>query len=149
MIQRIQSIYLFISGMSLSALFLAFMDFAGLKPEAEAQRTLALSDGVINLEDNNIAMICTFAAIAMFIAAIFLYRNRSLQMKVVAVSMILTMVVFLIAVWLLMTYMKLAGNDLLPGPGLVSPVLAIIFGWLSNRSIRKDEALVKSMDRLR
>ncbi len=149
MIQRIQSIYLLLSGLSLSSMFLSFMVFAGIKDTSSVERTLALSDGVINLEDNNISMICTFASIVMSFAAIFLYRKRSLQIKVVAVSMVLALMIFIIAIWLLMTYMKVASDDLEPGFGLSSPVLAILFGWLANRSIRKDEALVKSMDRLR
>lgn len=149
MIQRIQSIYLLLSGISLSVLLLPIMAFAGLKENSTAQKTLALNDGIINLEDNNISMICTFAGVAMFFAAIFLFKKRALQTKIVALSMVMALIVLIIAVWLIMTYSKLAGNDLNPGIGLGSPVVSIIFGWMANRAIRKDEALVKSMDRLR
>ena len=33
--------------------------------------------------------------------------------------------------------------------GLALPVVALVFQWLAGRSIRKDEKLVRSMDRLR
>jgi drug/metabolite transporter (DMT)-like permease len=149
MIQRIQSIYLLLSGLSLGGLFFSFGTLAHLKDGSTVSRQLALEDGVINLADNNFMMIFTFAAIALVLFAIFFYRNRPMQTKIVALGMVLAFVIFAIGGWLLMQNSKIAGNDLTIDFGLASPVLSVIFGFLANKSIRKDIALVKSMDRLR
>lgn len=148
MIQRIQSLYLLLAVIALGALFFP-ASFGDLNPGSAIERSQALADNTLNLEDSNLSMISTFAGIALFLAAIFLFKNRRLQTRIVAVSMLAALLVFLGAAWLFMDNSKLAGNDLAPGLGLGSPVIAILFGWLANRAIRKDENLVRSMDRLR
>ncbi|GAB1397662.1 MAG TPA: DUF4293 domain-containing protein [Saprospiraceae bacterium] len=148
MIQRIQSVYLVLAVIALAILFFP-ISFGDLKAGSTIAKTPALSDGTLNLEDNNLSMICTFAGIALFMAAIFLFKNRRLQTRIVALSMLVALIIFILAGWLFMSSSKIAGNDLSPGIGLGSPVIAILFGWLANRSIRKDENLVRSMDRLR
>lgn len=72
-----------------------------------------------------------------------------MQTRVVAVAMLCTLLVFAVAAWLYYTNSQVQGEKLEPGLGMASPVFAIFFGWLANKSIRKDDALVKSMDRLR
>lgn len=90
-------------------------------------------------------------AIAIIIAfsAIFLYKNRILQLKVVR-----------IAVYAEAAAMGIAGGMLLSAGGvgrhLLGDVLGCIFIavslallWFASRQIKKDEELVRSMDRIR
>ena len=90
---------------------------------------------------------------ALLVAIIFLYRNRQRQLRLTRVANLLTVAVM---VFLLITdnsiraYLeqggKLATNF---GPAAILPSLMIIFTLMAERGIRKDEALVRSMDRLR
>lgn len=149
MIQRIQSIYLLLGGGILASLFASFMDFGKMKGNEAVPGSKELSDGVLNLADSDVTMIGVFAALTLFLVAIFLYKNRLMQTRVVAVAMLCTLLVFAVAAWLYYTNSQVQGEKLEPGLGMASPVFAIFFGWLANKSIRKDDALVKSMDRLR
>ena len=65
MIQRIQSVYLVLAVIALAILFFP-ISFGDLKAGSTIAKTPALSDGTLNLEDNNLSMICTFAGIALF-----------------------------------------------------------------------------------
>lgn len=149
MIQRIQSIYLLLGGGLLAGLFASFMYFGKMKGNEAVTGSKELSDGVLNLADSDVAMIGVFAALTLFLVAIFLYKSRMTQTRVVAIAMLCSLVVFAVAAWMYYTNSQSQGDKLEPGLGMASPVFAIFFGWLANKSIRKDEALVKSMDRLR
>jgi hypothetical protein len=150
MIQRIQSIYLFLAGLSAISLFLSFMPL-GIADSAQAESLpVILRDGVYNLNDNIILLILTVSSSVIAFLTIFLYKNRGLQMKIAALMMILSLGLLITAYLIYYQQTKAFPNSTEHlGLGIFSPVLSILFGSLANRSIRKDEKLVKSMDRLR
>jgi len=160
MIQRIQSVFLLLIALCMAAfLFLPIWS----KTDAETGSTATLT--AFSLEKTAIAgteaaatSTGTFAlAILAILAAgvaiyeIFQYKNRLSQMK-------LGMLNTLIMVGLLVTmvyYSYYVGEELFAGaPGereaaFYLPFLALILNALSNRFIRRDEQLVRSVDRLR
>lgn len=95
-----------------------------------------------------------FAVIAgisvLCIICIFLFKNRSLQFKLVILSILLTIGAIALQVWKVEDYRK--ATALTKGTyqwGGLLPVAMIVFLILAARGIYKDEKLVKSLDRLR
>ena len=149
MIQRIQSIFLLLATGALGGQFkLPYLQTAAEDP---ARSLPALADGVLNPLDNPGLLGLTALAAVISFVAIFLFKNRSLQARLSMVAaaigvMLLVLVAFTTKTTLDQT--PTGGNAQLAF-GLALPVLALLFNWLAARAIRKDEALVRSMDRLR
>ncbi len=88
---------------------------------------------------------------------VFLYKNRVLQMRVVAVGFLLNVVyVFLLFFWAVDAYGKtmlqaMNASDLSVTwqAGAYAPIVAIVFFLLAHRGIKKDEMKVRAADRLR
>ncbi len=144
MIQRVQSIFLFLSSASFFGLF-------GL-PLATSDSEMAglFEDKVYNIFDNPILIGLTCLGGILALVAIFLFKNRPLQKKLgygVLTLSILTMIVALLLVF--QDDQSDLTSNINEQIGLGLPILVIIFTLLANRFIGKDEKLVKSMDRLR
>ena len=136
MIQRIQSFYLLI--VAILAGILPF--FINLWINI---------DGVEVFADNEMLV-----SIAMYISAILAiwsivqFKNRKTQFVINRLNMILN--VFLLGFFVYRS-LNLSGEALVSekGIGMLIPVFSIVFLVLANRAIKKDEDLVKSVDRLR
>lgn len=90
---------------------------------------------------------------AVFIVAIFFFRNRKRQLVFVRTANLLvigTAVFMFITSNSIRAYLEQGGKVLSGyGASALLPLGMIVFAFLAERGIRKDEALVKSMDRLR
>lgn len=145
MIQRIQTIFLFLSACCFGALFaLPFASHSG-------ETTGIFTDQLYNIQDNIGLMIIAGIGAAISLATIFAFKNRNLQKNLSLLSSILSIGLIAFAGFLLYPYLSAdqssgAVNYKL-GFGL--PLLALIFSFLAVKFIKKDDALVKSMDRLR
>jgi len=142
MIQRIQTIFLLLASLSAGAVFL--LPFAA---SASTEKEDFFTDGIYNIyDDMGLMAIYGIAALLLFVT-IFLFNNRSSQMRVIGYTLGFLVTAISIPVFNLIYF------DYFPGinikVGLFLPLLAIILGYLANRNINKDEELVKSMDRLR
>ena len=144
MVQRIQSIFLFLSSASFFGLF-------GLPlATSEESMTGLFADQVYNIFDNPILIGITSLGGVLALVAIFLFKKRPLQIKLG--YGVLTIAILLILVAGLLVFQDTSSeltSEIDERLGLVLPILAIIFVILANRFIKKDEKLVKSMDRLR
>lgn len=135
MIQRIQTIFL-----ALSAILNCGVFFTPIY-----RHTLNDPSAWIGI---SFAIFLTGAMLVSF-AAIFFYNNRPNQIKWVKAATYLQIATLAIAVGVLFTlggfgiflWQEVASIGLL--------VIALILMWASIRYIRKDEELVKSMDRIR
>ena len=129
MIQRIQSIWLFIA--VLGAVFL-YITSTDLDAELKAPIMLISCCILIILEG----------------LSLFGYKNRKRQRVLNRLSIILNALLLgVLSYWLL----KLSGGINFPEKGIepVFPIISIIALQIANRYIRKDERIVKSVDRLR
>lgn len=82
-------------------------------------------------------------------AAIFLFKNRNLQLRVVKLGTYIQIVVLGFTSGILFS---LGGFGTFLWREVLSSalvVLVLILFWLAGRAIKKDEELVKSMDRIR
>ncbi len=145
MIQRIQTIFLFLTALVFAALFKVPFAISD-KPSAQI-----LSDGVFDITDHPVLTGLTVAGILLAAISIFLFRKRKVQLKLGYLLMVVAILLPVIA-FLLFTN---ASAEVDPSVkvedqlGLFFPLLAILFAVLANRFIKKDDKLVKSMDRLR
>ncbi len=146
MIQRIQSVFLLLAAGSGFGM-LAF-PFA-TTPQA-VQTSQLFADGTYSTGDN-IGLLVLFAvAGALALANIFLFRNRQTQIKISRFAIIADILGFVLAVVLLWQDATNIGETAIQdGVGAYLPVAFLVFAILALRFIKKDEMLVKSMDRLR
>jgi len=145
MIQRIQSIYLLLSGTSFLSLFkVPFATSATAIPSL-------LADGVYNIYDNGVLIALAGLGGLLSIVAIFLFNNRMLQLKMSYGSIVLSILLPLVAMLLIYNEGTITNHasQIVDGFGIYMPVVAMIFGFLAARFIQKDEQTVQSMDRLR
>jgi hypothetical protein len=151
MIQRIQTIYLLLAAIALACpIFLPLATATGDQTTLHATGNNFFADGTYWSKENP-AGLAIFALILGILGAIFLYQNRVLQMRLTGGMAFGTGI--LIA---LFAALGVINAKLLPetasvqiGVGGIPPVLAIVFLFLAYRSIKKDEQLVRSSDRLR
>lgn len=147
MIQRIQSVYLLVADLLLLiSVFLSWVNYG----EGE----LALKFDPLDFEGNG-----WFVGIALLLsgsegfAAIFLFKNRALQIKIVQTAMALNIAG--IAAFSILHYNHISSIALEQSPGLnygmgpILPLVALVFQYLALRAIKRDDILVKSVDRLR
>ncbi|MGM0392660.1 MAG: DUF4293 domain-containing protein [Bacteroidota bacterium] len=136
MIQRIQSIYLFIAAL-ISGVLIFFVSLWS----NEAGEPVYVEDVIPAL-----AMFLGSAVLSL--VTIFLFKNRKLQFVLGRVNILLNF--FLLGVFVYWT-LTVPGEMQISekGIGMFIPVLSIVFLVLANKAIKKDEDLVKSVDRFR
>ncbi len=145
MIQRIQSVFLVLAATCFGLLFGVPM---AISDTATAQ---FLSDRVYDVTDHPALIVLSILGTVLCLIAVFVFRNRTLQLKlgylIIALAILLP-----IATFLLFTNESAniaATAQVEDQIGMFLPLGAVLFGGLANYFIRKDEKLVKSMDRLR
>jgi uncharacterized membrane protein YkvI len=149
MIQRIQSIFLLAAAAALGGQFgLPYLTAAAGDPARQAP---ALADGALNPLDNIGLTGLTGLGVVVALGAIFLYNNRTLQARLAQLGGVTgIMLLTLAGVTAKTTFDALpAGANPQWYAGWAMPVLAIVCNFLAARAIRKDQALVDSMNRLR
>jgi len=160
MIQRIQTIFLILV-IALMAAFLALPIWGKMDTdsgEVYEIKALALvhipSEGAEPiLRYTPFAIVGGVAVLIILVTlfSIFKYKNRVLQMQLGMVNSILILVVLGLLMWEIFT----GQNEWLPlvagsfGAGLFMPAVAMVFNRMAIRSIKKDEDLVRSVDRIR
>ena len=143
MIQRIQTIYLFLASIVSGGLIFVFNLWVTIKEK-------------IFVVDLFLKEVLTFKLIPiMFIISailslvtIFLYKDRKLQFVIGRVIILINLFLLILLIYLSLT---LSGETSVSekGIGMFLPILAILLIVLANKAIKKDEDLVKSVDRLR
>ena len=136
MIQRIQTIYM-LAVVLLSAVVMQWLSIW----------TTVNGDQVYF--DNTVWIAVAFyASAALAFIGILLFRNRQNQFVVNRLNILLNL--FLLGFFVYRS-LSLSGETEVSekGIGMLIPVFSIVFLVLANRAIKKDEDLVKSVDRLR
>lgn len=158
MIQRVQSIFLFLVAVAMG-LTLGLDLWVQAVPDSEETYSMTAlfmqhfdASGAVITSSSNwyIAALAAFVGL-MAIISIFQYRNRARQMMLNMVNSL--MMVGLVAIVFLTTNavnqeIGAADNGVYE-IGFWAILVAMVCNMLANRFIRKDEALVKSVDRIR
>ena len=144
MIQRLQSVFLLLSSLFFGSQF--FTAFATTTIEVQG----IFSDLLYNIYDNPILLGLVGLGAVISLGTIFLFNNRSLQLKMTNLSLVLA-VMFPLVAGILYFLQASESSSLVPNLsiGTFTPLGSIIFRALAGRYIKKDEKLVSSMYRLR
>ncbi|MBT8319894.1 MAG: DUF4293 domain-containing protein, partial [Gramella sp.] len=99
-------------------------------------------------QDQMIAFGMFLASAAISLVSIFMFKNRKLQFVLGRLNIILNL--FLLGVFVYWSLTLPGEMDISEkGIGMFLPIISIVFIVLANKAIKKDEDLVKSVDRLR
>jgi len=144
MIQRIQTLYLLCAALFSSGLIFVF----SLWTEKSTKVISALD--LIN-ETSLLLKTIFFSYLLsaiLSIVAIFLFKNRQLQFVVGRINMLINFYLLGVLIYVSLT---VSGEAQVSekGIGLFIPIMVIVLLALANKAIKKDEDLVKSVDRLR
>jgi len=144
MIQRIQTVYLLLATL-LSSGLIFFVDLWKTEDAVQFFAMNSFSSG------NGLLMgMSTLFFVSAFLTflAIFQFKKRQLQFVLGRLSILINFILLGILVYFTQ---NLSGemNVSEKGIGLLIPVFTIVLVVLANKAIKKDEELVKSVDRLR
>ncbi len=150
MIQRIQTLWLLFAVASAAGAF-ALPFFQVASEGVTIRTTSALADGALTPQDNAGLLGLGVLAILTALAAIFLFKNRPLQIRLASAGVgIGILLIGLTILAINMARAELSEQAVARlGWGAALPVVYTICCWLAVRAIRRDVALVRSMDRLR
>lgn len=158
MIQRIQSVFLFLAFVATVVLY--FYPIAGVYSDLHTYKLYVYElKNMVPGEASLFTFMTTFPLLLLNIivgviaaTSIFLYKNRIRQAKIVRLAILLE-IVFIALVFFV--YAGIIEKNLFASPeyleesGMYFPLISLIFLILAYRFIMKDEKLVRSVDRLR
>ncbi len=136
MIQRIQTVYLILAAGASAGLIFIFHLWTNASEEA------------IYAKDDLLYFGMFLGSAILSLISIFNYKNRKFQFVLGRLNIILNFILLGIFVYLLL--MPPGESHISEkGVGIFIPILSIVLLVLANKAIKKDEDLVKSVDRLR
>ncbi len=140
MIQRQQTLWLLLAT---SAAIASFVFPFVIGDEIKAGNPMPVR-ATIDAGSTFLLLLCTGASLVLSTATIFLYKNRQQQQWLTAGGILLSVLLFILYIKEMnrLTAPVLALSSVLPVIMLISYIMAI-------RGIRKDDKLVKSLDKLR
>ncbi len=136
MLQRIQTVYLLLAIIVSSGLIFVF-------------NLWVTKDGVTFYAKDDLLYFCLFIGSALLsVVSIFLFKIRKSQFMLGRLNIILNFILLGLFVY---QSLSLSGETKVSekGIGMLLPIFSIVFLALANKAIKKDEDLVKSVDRLR
>ena len=143
MIQRIQSVYLFlIAGIMLAMLF--FPTIKGITSVSEEFVVPAIYNVLTGL---CLSVLIVWTAI-MALIALFIYKKRLLQIKICIGIIALIALIYCLCLFVYIGAVSKNAN-FVPGIAIAFPLLALILDIMAINRIKKDEKLVRSLDRIR
>ncbi len=139
MLQRIQTIYLILAAVITGVLPFIF-------PLWKEQVGTEIVDFYFMKEMSYVALFGLSTALS--VVSIISFKKRQNQFVMGRLNIILNLILLGLFVYRLLT---LSGETTVSekGIGMFLPIVAIVFLVLANKAIKKDEDLVKSVDRLR
>lgn len=149
MIQRIQTLWLFVAA-AISAL-LMLDTYPGYVFKADVPQGFGSVVTHLRVMAHFPSLLLAVAMIILPFAAIFFFKNRKRQRSFVWLSILVCVGFTMVS---LMRIENFKNTSPMPRNGsyelgMVVPALAILFLLFAIRGIRKDDKLIKSMDRLR
>ncbi len=147
MIQRIQTVYLLVAGLLTATLFK--LNFAEILVNDELY--IFNAKGIFNGEnmifDGLPIMIFIGLITLLHFVAIFMYKKRITQMRIVVFTIILLLGLF--GLFFYFTYVAFDNAQIAYKVPMAFPLVAIILDYLAIRTIGKDEALIIIQNRIR
>lgn len=138
MIQRQQTLWLLLATVAALLTFMfPFVTGKGIEKGIEV-------DKVLKADSNFLLLVCTGASLVLSTAIMFLYKDRKLQLRLCMAGLLLATIIIVLYI----TQMNKMTKSTL-ALFAVLPFIIVIGYYMAFRNIRKDEKLVKSLDKLR
>ena len=151
--QRIQTLYLFLSGVT-ATLLLLFTLFtvtpAGQETVYETNFTGLIVSGWTSIKYFNlVSFVLTSLVTILSFVTIFLYKRRKLQIRLTIIGLLL-----MVAAIVAFAYMLWRQADLMQATTqirfwIILPIINLLCQYLAMRNIIKDDILVRASNRLR
>lgn len=152
MIQRIQT--LFLLGAAVFMSLMLFLPIAGFTL-ADGRIFTARSSGLLDEQGEHVirttpVIILIMVCAALLLLNVFLYKRRKLQIRFCVYAIILEfgLIGLMYYFWVVIIRQLEMGDVWIMLPA-VFPVVAIILTYLAFRGIRRDEILIRSIDKIR
>ena len=153
MLQRIQTLYLLIASVSmLLASLLPLVRFTMLNGDIVTFEAMGVYLNGILIDSTWALMVIGAITSILALLTTFLYKGRLLQIRLSILNALMMIGFYLFAGFLffrIMTSSQLGGADFSIGFAAFLPFVAIVMSVLAIRRIYADEALVRSLSRLR
>ncbi len=136
MLQRIQTVYLLLALVVSAGLIFVF-------------HLWVTKDNIVVFAQDNLLFLGLFLGSGLLsLISIFMFKNRKSQFMLGRLNIILNFILLGLFVY---QSLSLSGETKVSekGIGMLLPIFSIVFLALANKAIKKDEDLVKSVDRLR
>ncbi len=140
MIQRQQTLWLLLAT---AAAVLTFL-YPFATGEEIVEKTALRQNTEIIAGNNFFTLILTIFSIGISAITIFLFKERKTQVKLSLVGLLVSVLILVLYV---LEMRKLATST--PALWAILPVIVTISFYMAFRNIRKDEKLIKSLDKLR
>ena len=135
MIQRIQSVYLALAAIVAGSLPFVFNSWE------------TTENAAVFAIDKQYLLVGFLISAVMSLASIFMFKNRKSQFVINRLNIILNFILLAVFVYSSLTA---SGEMEVSEKGVgILPIISIVLLVLANKAIKKDEDLVKSVDRLR
>lgn len=152
MIQRIQTLYLLAVAALMTTAVLTPLAYFAAGAQEYLLYAFSLKGGETSYSTIYMGVVVALAAIIPFVT-IFLYKNRTLQIRLCAVELVLLLgsAVFMGIYYYLGSRMFSQLEFSMQGfrIAIIFPVVSLILDYLALRAIFHDEMLVRSLDRIR
>lgn len=139
MLQRIQTVWFLIAAILTAGIF-----------TFDIYQTSDTTVGNLAIGDNFIGIILVVLSIILDLYTIFLFKNRKRQMSFawlgILVALVLLIGLYISASNFMAAHPGVSGHYWI---GLFLPLISAVFLFMGLAGVRKDEKLVKSVDRLR
>ena len=142
MIQRIQSLYLLLAALISAILFYIPLFEMPVSDAGTLPRQFMITSNALLLILSSAAGIFSFAVI-------FIFKNRSFQLKACRLILIVVFVMIGLLFYTSDTISNGLDQKVVFKAGTYLPLLQVVFIFLAHRAIKKDDELVRSADRLR
>ncbi len=152
MIQRIQSLYLLLALALMVSIF--FLPIAELLDSAEinyiySYRGLMIEENGEMLYHSVPTIILLSVIVLISFVSIFLFKKRVLQMRINSFNIFIMIGYIGLNYYYIQNFQKQLDAIVSYELPMIFPLLAAILTYLAIRAIGKDEALIRSMDRIR
>jgi hypothetical protein len=153
MIQRVQSIFLFVaavlSSLLLTGTLMQMKDIFGNLYTLDFLSLTANLEGKLQVQKLLPLTLIIMAVPLTCLISIFFYKNRRAQLKLTMAALMLSLGSLFIAAFYIIMLSKKIEMTYIWHLKAVIPIASSILCWLSYRAIQKDEEKVRSLDRIR
>jgi len=149
MIQRIQTLWFFLAAIFAALIFFFPVIELTSSNDVHVYEYASISiAGIDNLVQSGYIIVGLTGIIGLLsFVAIFLFKNRNLQMRISVFASLL--VIFLVILLGYFSWSKIANPTATIGLSAILPLIIFIFLLMARRAVKKDDDLIKSVDRIR